>query len=172
MRSLLAGATMWFECNSQTRWWTPLVREVIRLKESCRTSLPVRVHRQQMGIDRPSVLQLQWFLKQKAECGRSSEWPWRPAFSWPHKDSGKPPGDSREESSPPRRLYSEERVVLTSTGDVTRPCKGNFKDFLNPTVWGHVTRAEGTEEAGGWQFLTSNEDQQHHIWNRTQRIWV
>ncbi|KAI3376292.1 hypothetical protein L3Q82_016423 [Scortum barcoo] len=125
--------------NPRTRWWTPEVRDAVRLKkESYRTMLacgtPDAVDRY---YGRPSKLQPGRSWRQKLGSGRSSVRPWR-------RTIGHRPQDSEINWQTVRRLrrgkqysantvYSAGGELLTSTGDIVGRWKKYFEDLLNPT---------------------------------------
>ena len=83
--------------NSRTRWWTPAVRDAVKLmKESYRTFLACGTPE---AAGRPSGAQLRWLLRQKPVHGRSSLRPWRTTSGRLRRGSGPPSGVSRGGSS-------------------------------------------------------------------------
>uniref|UniRef100_A0A3B5Q1D6 Endonuclease/exonuclease/phosphatase domain-containing protein n=1 Tax=Xiphophorus maculatus TaxID=8083 RepID=A0A3B5Q1D6_XIPMA len=80
-------------CNPRTRWWTPSVRDAVRLKkESYRAFLACGLRKQLMGTGGRSGMRLGWLLRQKLGRGRSLERPWRKTSVRPRGDSGPPSG--------------------------------------------------------------------------------
>ncbi|KAI3353923.1 hypothetical protein L3Q82_005124 [Scortum barcoo] len=145
--------------NPRTRWWTPEVRDAIRLKkESYQTML---------ACGTPDAVDM-------VPAGQAS----KPQPSDGPGDSGKPSGASEGGSSTPANtVYSAGGELLTvelltSTGDIVGRWKKYFEDLLNPTdlpsneeaeagdseVDSSITQAEVTEvvrkllggKAPGW----------------------
>jgi len=83
--------------NLRTPWWTPAVKEAVRLKEAFRAWLaqgsPETAHGYREAR-RAAAAALGW--------GR----PWRTTFGWPQGSFGKPFGNSGRESRAWLRLFS------------------------------------------------------------------
>ncbi|KAI3377110.1 hypothetical protein L3Q82_000309 [Scortum barcoo] len=95
--------------NPRTRWWTPEVRDAVRLKkESYRTMLACGTpdELQLTGTGRPSKPQPGRSWRQKLGSGRSSVRPWRRTIGRPRRDSGKPSGASEGGSSTLPTLFT------------------------------------------------------------------
>ncbi|KAI3355561.1 hypothetical protein L3Q82_018386 [Scortum barcoo] len=136
-----------WQATFRTRWWTPEVRDAVRLKkESYRAMLacgtPDAVDRVPAGQascspDGPGG--------KNFGSGRSSVRPWRRTIGRPRRDSGKPSGASEGGSSTLPTLFTVQGgELLTSTGDIVGRWKKYFEDLLNPTD------LPSSEEAGGW----------------------
>ncbi|KAI3356013.1 hypothetical protein L3Q82_017286, partial [Scortum barcoo] len=82
----------------RTRWWTPEVRDAIRLKKESYGLL------------------LQPVLWQKLGSGSSSVRPWRRTIGWPRRDSGKPSGASEGRSSTVPTLFTVQVVRKLLSG--------------------------------------------------------
>ncbi|KAI3352202.1 hypothetical protein L3Q82_005169 [Scortum barcoo] len=120
----------------RTRWWTPEVRDAVRLKkESYRTMLAcgtpdaVDRYRQAKQAAARTVLEAK-----TSGSGRSSVRPWRRTIGRPRRDSGKPSGASEGgKQYSANTVYSAGGELLTSTGDIVGRWKKYFEDLLNPT---------------------------------------
>ncbi|KAI3372582.1 hypothetical protein L3Q82_023056, partial [Scortum barcoo] len=89
--------------NPRTWWWTPEVRDAIRLKkESYRTMLACGTPD---AVDRYRQAK-QAAARQKLGSGRSSVRPWRKTVGRPRRDSGKPSGASEGGSSTLPTLFT------------------------------------------------------------------
>ncbi|KAI3352266.1 hypothetical protein L3Q82_005245 [Scortum barcoo] len=124
--------------NPRTRWWTPEVRDAIRLKkESYRTMLacgtPDAVDRYRQAKQAAARTVLEAKTRVWEEFGEAMEEDYRSVR--PRRDSGKPSGASEGGSStlPTLFVYSAGGELLTSTGDIVGRWKKYFEDLLNPT---------------------------------------
>ncbi|KAK0134946.1 LINE-1 reverse transcriptase [Merluccius polli] len=100
--------------NSRTRWWTPAVRDAVKLKkESYRTFWPVALRRQQAAVAVTEAKTRTW-----EEFGEAMENDFRTA--------------SKRFWTTIRRLRRGKQC-MTSTRDVVDRWKEYFEDLLNPT---------------------------------------
>ena len=88
--------------NPRTPWWTPVVREAVRLKKETFWDLLSR--RRLQGTDRPEGLQPLLWQKQSSGCGRSSEKTWRRTFGRHQSVSGELSAISGGGSGEPSKL--------------------------------------------------------------------
>ena len=103
--------------NPRTRWWTPVVREAVKLKkESYRAFLASGTLEAADGYRQASGSQPRRLLRRKLRPGRSSVRPWRTTFGRPRRDSGPPSGVSGGEADllNPTDTRSEEAELESS----------------------------------------------------------
>ena len=95
--------------NPRTRWWTPEVRDAVKLKkESYRAWLARGTPEAADRYRQAKRAQHGQSWKRKLGSGKSSERPWRRIISRPRRNSGKPSGASGGGSSPPPILLTVE----------------------------------------------------------------
>ncbi|KAI3352392.1 hypothetical protein L3Q82_005184 [Scortum barcoo] len=122
--------------NPRTRWWTPEVRDAVRLKKE---SLSDHVGlwdswTQLTGTGRPSKPQPGRSWRQKLGSGRSSVRPWRRTIGRPRKRFWQTVRRLRRgKQYSANTVYSAGGELLTSTEDIVGRWKKYFEDLLNPT---------------------------------------
>ncbi|KAI3377438.1 hypothetical protein L3Q82_008416 [Scortum barcoo] len=122
--------------NPRTRWWTPEVRDAVRLKkESYRTMLAcgtpdaVDRYRQAKQAQPRTVLEAK-----TSGSGRSSVRPWRRTIGRPRRRFWQTVRRLRRgKQYSANTVYSAGGELLTSTGDIVGRWKKYFEDLLNPT---------------------------------------
>ncbi len=138
--------------NPRTRWWTPEVRDAVKLKESyqawmaCGTPEAADGYRQAKRSAARVVVEAK--TRAWEEFGEAMERDYRLASKrfwqtvW-HLRRGK--------QCPTNAVYSGGGRLLTSTGDVIGRWKEYFEDLLNPAVKSSIEEAE----AGGSEVASS-----------------
>ncbi|KAK7877033.1 hypothetical protein WMY93_032251 [Mugilogobius chulae] len=143
--------------NPRTRWWTPEVRDAVRLKKECyKALLACSTPEAVTGICRPSIPQLGRSRRQKLWTGRGSGRPWRRTIGRPQRNSGKPSDTSGEESSASPTLFTVQVESCDLDWDVVGRWKEYFEGLLNPTAMFSDEEAE-TEDSGGGSPITQAE---------------
>ncbi len=95
--------------NPRTRWWTPEVRDAVKLKkESYRAWLACGTPEAADGYRQAKRSAARVVVEAKTRPGRSLVRPWRRTTGWPRRDSGKPSGASGGGSSAPPTLFTVE----------------------------------------------------------------
>ena len=144
--------------NPRTQWWTPRVREAVRLKKesyrawlACGTPEAAGRYRQAKRAAASAVSEAKTRVWE--EFGEAMEKDFRlaPRRFWQtirRLRQGK--------QCFTNTVYSGDGVLLTSTGDVVRRWKEYFEDLLNPT---NTSSVEDTEsgDSGGDSAITGAE---------------
>ncbi|KAI3374958.1 hypothetical protein L3Q82_021490 [Scortum barcoo] len=133
--------------NPRTRWWTPEVRDAVRLKkkESYRTMLacgtPDAVDRYRQAKQAAARAVLEAKTRVWEEFGEAMEEDYRSASKrfWQTVRRLR-----RGKQYSANTVYSAGGELLTSTEDIVGRWKKYFEDLLNPTD------LPSSEEAGGW----------------------
>ncbi|KAM4590384.1 uncharacterized protein V3H82_004354 [Fundulus diaphanus] len=137
--------------NPRTRWWTPAVREAVKLKKesyraflACGTPEAADVYRQ----SKRQAARLVAEAKTRAweEFGEAMEKDFRTASKrfW-----STIPRLGRGKQCSTNTVYSGGGVLLTSTRDVVRRWAEYFEDLLNPTNTSSIEEAEPEDSGSG-----------------------
>ncbi|KAJ8014446.1 hypothetical protein DPEC_G00040310 [Dallia pectoralis] len=132
--------------NPRTLWWTTVVREAVRLKESFRDMLSQRTPEAVAGYRRARRAAAAAVSRQSSGCGRSSAprcFRSAPRCFWKtvrHLRRGK--------RGTIQAVYSKNGTLLTSTDDVIGWWKEHFEELLNPTFTPSSTEAELEADGG------------------------
>ncbi|KAK7940110.1 hypothetical protein WMY93_003436 [Mugilogobius chulae] len=144
--------------NPRTRWWTPEVRDAVRLKKECYKALLACSTPE--AVDR--YLQAKRAAARAVAEAKTRDWErFGEAMEEDYRSASKKFWQTvrrlrRGKQCFTSTVYSAGGVLLTSTGDVVGRWKEYFEGLLNPTATSSDEEAE-TEDSGGGSPITQAE---------------